>query len=63
MPFDGLGLPPDRRRAPRPDREPDWSWSARDRVVAAGIALLLAVITIGECRMLLGSWQGLGHDA
>jgi hypothetical protein len=57
MPFDGLDP------APRPDREPDWSWSARDRVVAAAIALLLAVITIGECRMLLGYWQGLGHES
>ena len=63
MPFDGLDPPPCRRRAPRPERERDLSWTARDRVVAAGIALLLAVITIGECRMLLGSWQGLGHDA
>lgn len=59
MPFDGLGAPPEWRRAD----EPSIPWSRRDRVVAAAILLVLAVITAGECSLLVRTWAGLSHGA
>ena len=55
MPFDSLHAPPE-WMPPRP--EPERPWSIRDRAFAIGIGTVLAVITLANCRMLLGVWHG-----
>ena len=55
MPFDSLHVPPD--WMPQPP-EPERPLSIRDRVVALALGLVLAVITLANCRMLLGAWHG-----
>ncbi|MCQ8277646.1 hypothetical protein NFI95_04180 [Acetobacteraceae bacterium KSS8] len=58
MPFDSFGAPPEWGGQDEPA-----PWTRRDRLVAAAIALVLAVITAGECGALVRSWAGLSHGA
>ena len=57
MPFDSLRVPPE-RDPPRRHEEPERPLTARDRIVFVAVAVLLAVITLANCRMLLGYWHG-----
>ena len=59
VPFDSFGAPPEWREAD----EPETPWTRRDRLVAAAIAFVLVVITVGECGALVRSWAGLSHGA
>ncbi|NPD67532.1 hypothetical protein HN018_18835 [Lichenicola cladoniae] len=57
MPFDGINTQPERRQ-PRGAGEPERPLSVRDRIVAAAIAAVLLVITLANCKLLLGYWHG-----
>ncbi|MGI4745164.1 MAG: hypothetical protein ACRYGI_13235 [Janthinobacterium lividum] len=57
MPFDGINTQPDWRQ-PKDATEPERPLSARDWIVAATIAAVLLVITLANCKVLLGYWHG-----
>ena len=57
MPFDGINTRPDWRQ-PKGADEPERPLSARDRIVAVAIAAVLFVITLANCKVLLGYWYG-----
>ncbi len=56
MPFDSLHAPPE-RDPPRRHEEPGRPLTLRDRIVFVSIALVLALITLANCRMLLDYWR------
>ena len=56
MPFDSLRVPPE-RDPPRRHEEPERPLTGRDRIVFVAVAVLLALITLANCRMLLGYWH------
>ncbi len=56
MPFDSLRVPPE-RDPPRRHEEPERPLTARDRIVFVAVAVLLVLITLANCRMLLGYWH------
>ena len=60
MPFDSLRVPPE-GDPPRRHDEPERSLTLRDRIVLVSVAVLLALITLANCRMLLDYWQGASH--
>ena len=61
MPFDSLHAPPE-RDPPRRHEEPGRSLTLRGRIVFVFVALLLALITLANCRMLLDYWRaGFSH--
>ncbi len=61
MPFDSLHAPPE-RDPPRRHEEPGRSLTLRDRIVFVSVALVLALITLANCRMLLDYWRaGFSH--
>ena len=57
MPFDSLHAPPE-WQSPRRHEEPDRPLTRRDWVVIVLMASVLAVITLFNCRMLVGYWHG-----
>lgn len=57
MPFDGINTQPDWRQ-PRRAAEPERPLSLRDRIVAVAIGAVLLVITLANCKLLLGYWYG-----
>lgn len=57
MPFDGINTQPEWGQPGGAD-EPERPLSARDRIVAIGIAVVLFVITLANCKILLGYWHG-----
>ena len=67
MPFDSLRVPPE-RDPPRRHEEPERALRARDRIVFAVVAVLLALVTLANCRLLLGYWhesrwhESAGHE-
>lgn len=56
MPFDSLRAPPE-RDPPRRHEEPSRSSTMRDRIVFVFVAVVLALITLANCRMLLDYWR------
>ncbi len=56
MPFDSLRAPPE-RDPPRRHEEPGRSLTVRDRIVFVCVAVVLALITLANCRMLLEYWH------
>ncbi len=56
MPFDSLRVPPE-PDPPRRQQEPERVLTARDRIVFAAVVVLLGLITLANCRMLLGYWH------
>ena len=61
MPFDSLRVPPE-RDPPRRHEEPERPLAPRDRIVFAVVAVMLALITLANCRMLLGFWHVIHRD-
>lgn len=58
MPFDSLDAPPEWMPPGNGGAEPERPLSSRDKVVAAGLAFCLVVITLANCKLLLSSWHG-----
>ncbi len=56
MAFDSLRMPPE-RDPPRRHEEPERALRPRDRVVFVVVAVLLALVTLANCRLLLGYWH------
>jgi len=57
MPFDSLNVPPE-WMPPRRESEPERPLSVKDRVFAVAIGFVLAVITLANCKAVLGVWHG-----
>lgn len=56
MPFDSLHAPPE-WVPPRRDAERDRPLSRTDRLVAAILGAALFVITVANCKVVLGLWH------